>query len=215
MESIKKQTIKLGNSAGVLLPKEWLNSIVEVKLVKTPYSEERILKDLNKYLKNYFKNILGIYLTGSYAREDYDEKSDVDILVITDHINKIINKDNYEIFLISEDNLTKKLSKSLYLASAIRETIPLMNQKLLKKFKDIKININIKDNIKEIEGILRINKEMIDTAREYNQNVLDGTVYSLVLRFRELYLINCILKNKKTDKKEFLILLAKMFIMLI
>lgn len=209
METVTKQTIKLGNSAGVLLPREWLNSIVEVKLVKTPYSEDRILNDLNKYLKPYFKNVLGIYLTGSYARGDYDKKSDIDVLVITDNINKIMNINNYEIFLISEDNLTKKLSKSLYLASAIRETIPLMNQKLLKKFKDIRININMKENIKEIEGILRINKDAIDTAREYNQKILDGTAYSLVLRFRELYLIKCIRENGKPDKREFLSLIDK------
>jgi len=209
METIKKQTIKLGNSAGVLLPREWLNSIVEVKLVRTPYSEEKILNDLNKYLKSYFKNILGIYLIGSYARGDFDEKSDVDILVITDNINKVINIENYEIFLISEDNLAKKLSKSLYLASAIRETIPLMNQNLLKKFKHMNIKINIKELIKEIERILRINKDIIDTAKEHKEKLLDGTAYSLVLRFRELYLLKCIRENRKPDKKEFLKLIDK------
>lgn len=208
-QTITKQTIKLGNSAGVLLPREWLNSVVEVKLVKTPYGKDRILKDLNKYLKDYFKNILGIYLTGSYARGDYDKESDIDILVVTDSINKIINIENYEFFLISEENLTKNLSKSLYLASAIKETTPLMNQKLLKKFRDMKINLNIKDNLREIERILRINKDMIEIARDYNEKILDGTAYSLVLRFRELYLIRCMGENRTPDKKEFLDLIGK------
>ena len=208
-QTITKQTIKLGNSAGVLLPREWLNSVVEVKLVKTPYGKDRILKDLNKYLKDYFKNILGIYLTGSYARGDYDKESDIDILVVTDSINKIINIENYEFFLISEENLTKNLSKSLYLASAIKETTPLMNQKLLKKFRDMKINLNIKDNLREIERILRINKDMIEIARDYNEKILDGTAYSLVLRFRELYLIKCMRENRMPDKKEFLDLIGK------
>jgi predicted nucleotidyltransferase len=204
METIKKQTIRLGNSAGVLLPREWLNSIVEVKLLKTPITKEAILKDLNIYLKDYLENIFGIYLIGSYARGDYDENSDIDVLVITDKINKSIKKNNYEIILISEDNLLKKLFKNLYLISGIRESEPIINKRLLEKFKEIKPKINIKEHKKEIESVLAINKDMIDTAKEYNQNVLDGTIYSLVLRLRELYLIKCIINDKKTDKKEFL-----------
>jgi len=209
METLTKQTIKVGNSAGVLLPREWLNGVVEVKLVEAPYNRERIMRDLNKYLEDYFKNILGIYLMGSYARGDYDEKSDVDILVVTDNIDKIINIGDYELFLISESNLMKRVSKSLYLASAIRESVPLINQKLLEKLKEIKININIKGHKKEIEGMLKVNKDMIDTAEESNNGVLDGTIYSLILRFRELYLIKCLIENKKPDKKEFFSLVDK------
>lgn len=209
METIKKQTIKVGNSAGVLLPKEWMNSVVEVRLVKTPYSQEKIYKDLYLYLKDYFKNILGVYLIGSYARNDYDEKSDVDILVITDSIDKIININDYEIFLVSVDNLRKRLSKSLYLISAIKEAITLMNPRLLNELKGIDAKININEHEKEIKSMLKINKDMIDSAKEQKEKVLDGTAYSLVLRFRELYLIKCIIHNKKPDKKEFLRLIGK------
>lgn len=207
---LTRSVVRVGNSSGVILPISWLNKQARVELVIKKDSD--ILQDVLNILQEKstpLDKILGVYLTGSYARGDYDEESDIDILVITDNINKIMNKDNYEIFLISEDNLAKKLTKSLYLISAVKEIKPLMNKKLLEKFKDIKAKINIRDYEKEISRILRINKDMINTAEEHDEKVLDGTAYSLVLRFRELYLIKCILKNKKPDKKEFLDLVGK------
>ena len=165
--------------------------------------------DFESFLIGKIEGIDRIILHCAVARGDFDDKSDVDILVITDNINKVINIENYEIFLISEDNLEKKLSKSLYLASAIKEIVPLMNQNLLKKFKNINIKININELVKEIERILRINKDIIDSAKEHKEKLLDGTAYSLVLRLRELYLLKCIMENRKPNKKEFLSLIDK------
>lgn len=204
MELIK-QTVKVGNSAGVILPKEWLNS--EVKIVLQPRDIEKEV--INLLIKeNLLKNIKGIYLIGSYARKEEITESDIDVLVVTDNIDKIINKDKYEIFLISEENLMRKISKNLYLISAIREAIPIINEGLLKNLKEINIKINLKSHKKEIKNILKINKEMIDFADENNKEVLDGTIYSLVLRLRELYQLKNILKNKKSSKKEFLKLIG-------
>lgn len=207
---LTRHVVRVGNSSGVILPKSWLNKQARVELVIKKNSD--ILGEVLNILEEKsiaLDKILGVYLIGSYARGDYDEESDMDVLVITENLDRIINKDNYEIFLISEDNLARKLPKSLYLISAVKEIQPLMNKRLLEKFKDIKSKINIKDYEKEIKRILRINKDMIDTAKEHDEKILDGTAYSLVLRFRELYLIKCILSNKKPDKKEFLNLVGK------
>ena len=199
---MKKQTIKLGNSAGVLLPKEWLNGIVEVKLVRPPINEKELLKELLEKLQKYLPNIIGIYLVGSYARNDHDTNSDIDILVITDKINKLIKIGNYEIILKSEETLKKTISNNLYLLSLIKEAKPLINKKLLEKYSKIKNNLNIKKIKKEIENMSNINKESIDFSIEYKQDLIDGIAYSLVLRLRELYLLKCIVKNKIPNKKE-------------
>jgi len=199
-----KQAVKVGNSAGVILPKEWLNGIVEVKLVRPPINEKEILKDLMEYLQDYLPNILGIYLIGSYSREDYDLESDVDILVITDNINKSIKKGNYEIILISKDIIDKNLSKRLYLLSMIKEAKPILNRNLLEKYKQTKSKINIKKHKKEIKNILKINKDSIEFAKDYDKKILDGTAYSIVLRLREIYLLKCIINNDQPNKKELL-----------
>ena len=46
---------------------------------------EEAIKEFLEYLKGHFGNrVRGVYLFGSYVRGDYDEESDVDILVIGD-----------------------------------------------------------------------------------------------------------------------------------
>src|SRR3989338_10016233 len=80
MEIIVKQTREVGTSAGVLLPRRWLNKQVVVTLFSP--SIEEIAVDVFRIL---FKNnlndeIRGIYLVGSYARGDYSPDSDIDIL---------------------------------------------------------------------------------------------------------------------------------------
>ena len=84
MELIKK-TVKAGNSSAVTLPKSWLNKEVRIELVKK--SKETILDETLKIIENYIETneIIGIYLTGSYARNEEDEKSDIDIIIITEN----------------------------------------------------------------------------------------------------------------------------------
>ena len=121
MEIIVKQTREVGTSAGVLLPRSWLNKQVVVKLFLP--SKEEIIRDVLDILikNNLIEEIKGIYLFGSYARGDYGSDSDIDILVITQNINKLIDEGNYEIILVSEQNLDKNLPTSLYYISMIRE----------------------------------------------------------------------------------------------
>ena len=104
MELIKN-TIRVGNSAGVLLPKEFLNT--QVKIVLQPLN---IDKDVLNILieEKMLKNVLGCYLTGSYARKEQTIESDVDILVITDKINKRIKKGKYEITCISRGEVERQ-----------------------------------------------------------------------------------------------------------
>lgn len=111
METQIKRAIKAGNSSAVILPRSWLNKEVRVEIIKkTP---EIILTDVINISKKYihFSDIIGIYLTGSYAREEEDKNSDIDILIITRDIDKeMINEGMYNILMISSELLKQKLN---------------------------------------------------------------------------------------------------------
>src|SRR3989344_4393278 len=97
-----KKTVKSGNSSAVILPRSWLNKEVRVELIKK--TSETILLEVIKVLREHLdlKEIIGIYLTGSYARGEEDENSDIDILVLTKDIDrKMIREGIYNILIIS------------------------------------------------------------------------------------------------------------------
>ena len=89
MKSMTRRAYRVGNSAGVLVPKKWLNGFVEVRLVEPPLKIDAssILKILQSEDINTFE-ILGIAVAGSYARSEQTADSDVDILVLTNNLNK-------------------------------------------------------------------------------------------------------------------------------
>ncbi len=204
MEVIIKHTREVGTSAGVLLPRNWLNKQVVVTLFEP--SKEKIARDV---IEKMFKNNLneeakGIYLFGSYSRGDFDFNSDIDILVITKNINKLINHNNYEIILVSESSFLKNLPNSLNYLSMLREAKVIFNKELIDKYKDRRYRLNMKKNLLEIERVFKINQDSVTMCKENKMDVPDGVVYSIILRLRELYLIKCIISNKSYDKGNFL-----------
>ena len=204
METITKQTREVGTSAGVLLPRSWLGRQVVVTLFEP--SKEKILQDIITCLfeHNLNEEVKGIYLYGSYARGDFDFNSDIDILILTQNTNKLINYNNYELLLVSEDSFSKGLPNNLNYLSLLKEMKVILNKELIEKYKIKKYNFNIKKSLSEIIGVFKINQDSIKMCQENNLNVPDGVVYSIILRLRELYLIKCLISNKTYHKKDFL-----------
>ena len=203
MKTIVKQAREVGTSAGVLLPREWLNKQVVVTLF-SPSKEEIAMDVLNILFKNNLnEEAKGIYLIGSYARGDYTFDSDIDILVLTKEKNKLINIGRYEIMLISEQNFSKDLSNSLYYTGMLREAKPIINKYLIERYSQNKIILKTKRILDEIGKIVKINKETAGLCKK-NMKVPDGVVYSIVLRLRELYLIKCLLSNKLYNRRDFI-----------
>ena len=96
---IRKQAVRIGNSAGVLLPKEWMHYIVEVKLIQPVNVEGEVLEILRK--EKYLNDVRAVALVGSYARGEQTARSDVDVLIITKDIDKIINRGKYNLLFVS------------------------------------------------------------------------------------------------------------------
>ena len=204
MNTLVKRAREVGTSAGILLPRSWLNKEVVVTLLRP--SKEEIFKELAEFLtiKKFNEETKGIYLYGSYARNEQTEESDVDILIITKNTNKLINHGNYEILLVSEKNFAENLSRNLTYLIILKEAITLLNMDLLEFYKKKKIRLDVKDYIKEIKSIVNINEETISFCKNNNKKIPDGVVYSTVLRLRELYLIKSLKSGKKYSNVDFL-----------
>ncbi len=193
MELIKKIT-KAGNSSNILLPKEWLGGTARVELIEKPINiKEDILRILNPYLNK----VIGIYLTGSYARGEETKESDVDILVITTNLDKKVKEGRYEVILISRKNLDRSIkNNAIPLLLMIKESKTIVNEDQIKKYKNIKpTKRNLKRIYNILESSIKLNEKSIILSEELDENVSDGIVYSLILSLRSAYTIDCLKKD--------------------
>lgn len=207
MEIHIKKAIKAGNSSAVILPRAWLNKEVRVELMKkTP---DMMLSDVINILKKYIdlKDIVGVYLAGSYARGEEDANSDIDILVITSGIDKeIISEGIYKILIISTELLKQKLNQDLFpIGQMIKEAKPLLNSDYLNSIK-VKITPkNVKWYLDTTEEKLHIIEKVISKAHKDNKNhINDKIAYTIILRIRTLYIIKKLIKNEVYSKKDFI-----------
>lgn len=206
---IIKPIIKVGNSAGVLLPREWLNGKAKITLIEKPVD---LKKEILEILDKYMENIMAIAVVGSYARGEQTAESDVDVLAITNSINKRIEKGKYEIILVSQNKLQKYLNGNILpLLPMIIEAKALINKELIKRYKNTKLTRkNLLFHFKTTKSAMKVVKAGIDLALENGEeNCADAVAYSLVLRLRELYIIECLIKGKLWSKKVFLQLLKQ------
>jgi predicted nucleotidyltransferase len=201
-----KTAIKAGNSSAVILPRSWLNKDVRVELIKkTP---EMILFDSLNITKKHIdlSDVIGVYLTGSYARGEENGGSDIDVLVITKETDKeMINEGIYNILIISSELLKQKLEKDLFpIGQMIREAKPLLNSNYLDSV-EVKITkSNIRWYLDTTEDKLKIIDKVIDKVKNRNEKYADDRIaYTLILRIRTLHIIKKLIKNENYSKKEF------------
>jgi predicted nucleotidyltransferase len=193
-----RNTIRVGNSAGVLLPKEWLNGQVKVELIEKPID---IKKDVFRLIDPYLEDILGVYLVGSYARGDKDKESDIDVMVFSNELKKEIKKGKYNISIypMKTVELASK-NNPLTILPRIFEAKALLNKGLLEQFKKIKLNKDsFKTYLESTKRIMGINKGLFDLDETLSEN----NIYSLILRLRGFYMISSLLKKQPSTKEGF------------
>ena len=204
---IIKQTREVGTSAGVLLPREWLNKQVVVQIINPDIKsiKKRVFEILIE--EDILQEVFGIYLVGSYARQEQTYESDIDILVITSNTNKRFKKDFYEITLISEKNLKKQLDENILpILPWLIESKAIINESLIQKYKNTKLTKNnLKWHIDTTKSAMNVVKEDIKLSEEFPEiKMMNSSAYSLILRLRTIYIIECLKKGKLWKKKEFL-----------
>jgi len=207
MELIKP-IVKVGNSAGVILPREWYGGEARIELIEKPFN---LKKDILEILEPYLEDVIGIYLVGSYARGEQTNESDVDVIVITNNVNKRIEKGKYEIILISKDSIKKQLKNNLLpLLPMLKEAKPLMNSKFLEEYNDVKLTKkNLNFHIETTKSAMKVIEKSVDLDKDMGIKAGDGSAYSLILRLRGIYIVDCLKNEKQRSKKEFLRLIKK------
>lgn len=195
---------KWGNGAGILVPREWLgDKVIVVRKPKKPIKEQ-ILEVLTPHLEH----ILGAYLYGSRARGDETDDSDIDLFVVSDRKIEIKQK-GFEIVVLQENEIPSAFEgmSALMTYSILAEAKPIINSELLArlrkeftpKLKDFNVFVN------NTKSIINRQKEIIELdIQEKSEYVYDeATSYSLILRLRGTYLINCLLSRKPYRKQDF------------
>lgn len=208
MEMQIKKTVKAGNSSAVILPRSWLNKEVRIELVKKTL--EAILSDVLEILKKHInsRDIIGIYLVGSYARGDEDKDSDVDLLIITKDTDKTVYDGIYNLTLISSELLRQKLEKDLLpIGQMIKEAQPLLNSYYLDSLEVKVTKRNIKWYLDTTRDKLKLIRKVLEKTKK--SQVSDLVIYTLVLRIRTLYLINKLTVDEVYSKKNFVNLIKE------
>ena len=208
-EQLIKKVTKIGNGAHIFVPKEWVNE--EVTLVRTLKPKLPVKKEIINILSDYTEDLLGIYLVGSFGRNEETPKSDVDVLVISNKINKKIELGRYNIIIISRDEVEKQLEKNILpLLPMIKEAKPIFNPLLIEQYKKTRFTKkNLDFHIKTTKSALKINKGIIKLDKELKSKCSDSVAYSLILRLRGVYILECLIKDKLWSNKEFLRLIKR------
>lgn len=201
-EQLIRKVREIGNGAHIFAPKEWLGE--EVFIVRSPKKslKEKILSVIEPYLEY----IEGAYLYGSQARNEADPDSDIDLLLITSKRLKI-KKQEYEIVPIEKEKMSKAIKIApVIVYSALSEAKPIINAKLLKELKDLykpKLS-DFKEFIEDTKRIISIDKEVLDLDKDEGEWSESYSIsYSLILRLRSIFIINCLLSNKVYSNKIF------------
>ncbi len=192
----RKIVRKFGNGGHIVLPKEYVGK--RIRFMAEPKSFEDIKSEVLEILNPYLGNILGIYLYGSFARNEQTIDSDIDILAITSDKLKILDKiQGYSIVSATIKEIEKTLeNNAVLILPIIKEGKTIVNPELLRKY-DI-INFNKKNTKRFIDSsirVLKLNEKGLELDFE-----IGSLVYSLMLRIRGLLMIKFMLKNKSYSK---------------
>lgn len=204
-EQIIKTVVKSGNGGAVWVPKNWLGQEVIVILPQKPKLElrERIIHLLEPYLKD----IITVFIYGSYARHEEMKESDIDVMVITEKPLKInIKEPKLEIITFELDKLKKAIEKyPVMYYQIVQEAEPLINSNILEELRQIKIeNKNFKNYLNETKEQIKSSKELLELDRLDGEFVKSySIVYSAILRLRGIFIIKCILSKENFSNKIF------------
>ncbi|MBI2107146.1 nucleotidyltransferase domain-containing protein [Candidatus Woesearchaeota archaeon] len=187
-----------GNSSHIVLPKEYIGR--RVKFLLETKSIEDIKSDALDILKPHLGEILGVYIYGSYTRNEQTIDSDIDILVIADKKIKINKIKDYSISVVTLEELDKLLEENAVLViPLLREAETIINPRLLEKYKECKFTKNnIKPFLESCKDVIKLNKRGIELGFD-----VGSIVYSLILRIRALFMIQEIIANKPYSKSSF------------
>ncbi len=206
-KEIVRPVVKVGNSGGVLVPRAWVYGKARVVLLeKRPEPEKEVFALLEEYLPD----VQALALSGSYARGEQTAESDVDVFAITHTLNRRVRQGKYDLLLVSEEHLKRSLAGNILpLLPMLIEAKVLMNREMIERYQTTPVTKkNLSFHFETSASALAVVAADLALLREAGINEVGGaTAYSLVIRLRELYIIDCLLHNKRWNTKGLLALL--------
>ena len=139
MELIRK-TIKVGNSAGVLLPKKLLGSEVKIIVVKRPVNIRKLVfKLLDQNLEHHLEDVRGIYIM---SKTEKPIEKPIEVLVISSGINETIDDEKIKINIVPFSIIKRDIKTKPVLRAKLANAKTILNKGLLIELK------------KEIKGMM-------------------------------------------------------------
>lgn len=200
-EKIIRQVTEIGNGAHIYTPREWIGE--EVSVIRIPKKDPK--QEIIRVLYPHLDKIIAVFLFGSYARNEQEKGSDMDIFVISNKKFKV-KANNIDLIIIPEDKIeiAKKINPILFY-SMLNEAKQIINPSYLEKLREEKINFGyFKEFIEDTRKSISSNKEIIEMDKKLkNKDMSESVIYSLILRLRGVFIINLLLRNKIYSKKIF------------
>src|SRR3989338_2732397 len=193
MVAIVKAVKRYGNSGGIYVPSNWIGGRVRAELIEEPFD---VKKDIISKIP--LEHVISVILYGSYARNEQANGSDIDIIIIADEDAKLgipsgMNK-MYDIQVKGLNDMRNAVMHDAVLHKVLKdEAVALINHGLLRDLVKEKPDLgSIDTRISLAESALNIVKEMLKEGAEKAE-----MVYPLMLRLKEMILVQYLIENKK------------------
>jgi predicted nucleotidyltransferase len=189
--SIVKTVKKYGNSGGVYVPSNWIGGKVKIDLVDEPLNPKKVLNVIN------LEHIISVIIYGSYVRKEISKDSDVDMIIVTDEDAKIKIPDElgneYDVQIKTVKEIENAMTRDPVFHKIIMdESAALMNHQFLDDLR--------KGPLKSDSIITRLElaESSLDIIKEiFNADDSAEITYPLVMRIKEVLILEFILTNKK------------------
>ncbi len=200
-EIVEKEVVRFGNGSIVYTPKKWIGEKVLVILEEKPVD---IKAEVIEALKPYLGNVEGAFLFGSHARGEATEKSDIDVLVVADRRLGIAKTGRVDFLVKTKEGLIEgmKTDPTLFLHQAITEAQPILNGALLEELKATRIKPDFRKFLDSTLSAFKRTKEILGRQQKEFLDT-NAPVYSLVLRMKTLFIIQCYKKGIVFSNKGF------------
>ncbi len=188
-----KKAVGIGNGAAVYVPKEYIGMEV---LVTLPEGIDDIRKRVLYNLIEFMPNLIGVYIYGSYARNEQETGSDIDILVIAKEKDKRIKEalSGMDVRVMTLEGLRKSIANfPVLIMPVLKEAKTFLNPLIIEELKNLPLDFKkFKWNFDDIKRIVKIIEEFIEINDE---EISPSHIYSLIMRVRICYMIESLLNN--------------------
>lgn len=117
MELFRK-TVKVGNSAGVILPRKLLGCEVKISVINSPLN---LKKEVLSLLDSSLEEIQGIYVIN---------RKPIEVLAISNNVKKLVNEDRFKLSIVPLSIIKKDLAK---IKEKLSKSEVILNKGLLAK----------------------------------------------------------------------------------